>query len=220
MLVFTFSHFSSHILLGTLQPYAPPPAPDPNSKSQSTAEQDMELIRTKRATTTANANGPPGQPKSKYRKRSVGRSQFGSRVYVSPDKYHIHSVLRLLASVTLVIFERLPNGDGARMARGHSATRVVCVRKYLRLSKTTLTCPAGIQIMQSSCGNETRTTAKHRTLTWKRFAPLPGLQRTLKRRRAPSRPRGRSSQSPARPLTSSNRRLRHRSSTIKDRSSL
>ena len=31
----------------------------------------MELIRTKRATSTAGANGSVGQPKSKYRKRSV-----------------------------------------------------------------------------------------------------------------------------------------------------
>ncbi|KAF8959491.1 GATA zinc finger-domain-containing protein, partial [Flammula alnicola] len=37
---------------------------------QSTAEQDMELIRTKRATSSAGTNGPAGQPKSKYRKRS------------------------------------------------------------------------------------------------------------------------------------------------------
>ncbi|KAF9267992.1 GATA-domain-containing protein, partial [Marasmius fiardii PR-910] len=38
---------------------------------QSTAEQDMELIRTKRATTTAGAVANTGQPKSKYRKRSA-----------------------------------------------------------------------------------------------------------------------------------------------------
>lgn len=31
----------------------------------------MELIRTKRATSTAGANSSSGQPKSKYRKRSV-----------------------------------------------------------------------------------------------------------------------------------------------------
>ncbi|EEB87005.1 hypothetical protein MPER_15845, partial [Moniliophthora perniciosa FA553] len=37
---------------------------------QSTAEQDMELIRTKRATTTAGASSNTSQPKSKYRKRS------------------------------------------------------------------------------------------------------------------------------------------------------
>ncbi|KAI0052255.1 GATA-domain-containing protein, partial [Auriscalpium vulgare] len=36
---------------------------------QSTAEADMALIRTKRATTSGQ-NGGPGQPKSKYRKRS------------------------------------------------------------------------------------------------------------------------------------------------------
>jgi len=57
-----------------------PSMPDPNSfadqypsaenKPQSTAEQDMELIRTKRATSTAGTNGSTGQPKSKYRKRS------------------------------------------------------------------------------------------------------------------------------------------------------
>ncbi|RXW18140.1 hypothetical protein EST38_g7724 [Candolleomyces aberdarensis] len=38
---------------------------------QTTAEQDMEAIRTKRATTAATASGATGQPKSKYRKRSV-----------------------------------------------------------------------------------------------------------------------------------------------------
>ncbi|KAI9439837.1 hypothetical protein H4582DRAFT_1812257 [Lactarius indigo] len=37
--------------------------------AQATAEADMALIRTKRAT-TAGQNGGPGQPKSKYRKRS------------------------------------------------------------------------------------------------------------------------------------------------------
>ncbi|KAF8623659.1 hypothetical protein AX17_007358 [Amanita inopinata Kibby_2008] len=42
----------------------------PDKAAQSTAEQDMELIRTKRATSTAGANGTSGQPKSKYRKRS------------------------------------------------------------------------------------------------------------------------------------------------------
>ncbi|THH13304.1 hypothetical protein EW146_g6895 [Bondarzewia mesenterica] len=39
------------------------------AEAQSTAEADMELIRTKRATTSGQ-NGGPGQPKSKYRKRS------------------------------------------------------------------------------------------------------------------------------------------------------
>jgi hypothetical protein len=31
----------------------------------------MEIIRSKRATSTAGGGGAPGQPKSKYRKRSV-----------------------------------------------------------------------------------------------------------------------------------------------------
>ncbi|KAF9522317.1 hypothetical protein CPB83DRAFT_899754 [Crepidotus variabilis] len=48
-----------------------PANPPPTSEGkQTTAEQDMELIRTKRATSTAVANGSAGQPKSKYRKRS------------------------------------------------------------------------------------------------------------------------------------------------------
>ncbi|KAG6862460.1 hypothetical protein C0995_000006 [Termitomyces sp. Mi166 len=45
------------------------PTPIEN-KSQSTAEQDMEIIRTKRATSAAGGSGSSGQPKSKYRKRS------------------------------------------------------------------------------------------------------------------------------------------------------
>ncbi|KAI9509816.1 hypothetical protein F5148DRAFT_977724 [Russula earlei] len=40
-----------------------------DAEAQATAEADMALIRTKRAT-TAGQNGGPGQPKSKYRKRS------------------------------------------------------------------------------------------------------------------------------------------------------
>lgn len=47
-----------------------------NQQQQSTAEQDMELIRTKRATSTAAANGVTGQTKSKYRKRSVSPFLF------------------------------------------------------------------------------------------------------------------------------------------------
>ncbi|KAJ8072895.1 hypothetical protein AAF712_005069 [Marasmius tenuissimus] len=54
------------------EPYPNPPAPQ-----QSTAEQDMELIRTKRATTTAGAAASTGQPKSKYRKRSQRASPPG-----------------------------------------------------------------------------------------------------------------------------------------------
>ncbi|KAK2460963.1 hypothetical protein APHAL10511_007433 [Amanita phalloides] len=55
----------------------PQDTPDANTEypatekaPQSTAEQDMELIRTKRASSTAGGSGNTGQPKSKYRKRS------------------------------------------------------------------------------------------------------------------------------------------------------
>ncbi|TFK74151.1 hypothetical protein BDN72DRAFT_886516 [Pluteus cervinus] len=41
-----------------------------DKSQQSTAEQDMEIIRTKRASSTAGGSGTAGQPKSKYRKRS------------------------------------------------------------------------------------------------------------------------------------------------------
>jgi hypothetical protein len=43
----------------------------------------MELIRTKRATSTAGANGSTGQPKSKYRKRSV--SLIGLLIFLRAD---------------------------------------------------------------------------------------------------------------------------------------
>ncbi|KAG5647330.1 hypothetical protein DXG03_000398 [Asterophora parasitica] len=49
--------------------------PTPVDKAQTTAEQDMEIIRTKRATSTAGASGSAGQPKSKYRKRSLQRKR-------------------------------------------------------------------------------------------------------------------------------------------------
>ncbi|EMD33898.1 hypothetical protein CERSUDRAFT_117427 [Gelatoporia subvermispora B] len=55
---------------GTPAPNAYPEVsyPQPSEKVQSTAEQDMEIIRSKRATSTGGS--APGQPKSKYRKRS------------------------------------------------------------------------------------------------------------------------------------------------------
>ncbi|KAJ8692585.1 hypothetical protein PTI98_009883 [Pleurotus ostreatus] len=44
--------------------------PAAGDKEQTAAEKDMEIIRTKRATSTAGGNATAGQPKSKYRKRS------------------------------------------------------------------------------------------------------------------------------------------------------
>lgn len=58
------------------QPYPTPTdtKASPPLPAQSTAEADMELIRTKRATTAGGVGvGLPGQPKSKYRKRSSGQ---------------------------------------------------------------------------------------------------------------------------------------------------
>ncbi|KAG6919160.1 hypothetical protein DXG01_008458 [Tephrocybe rancida] len=46
-----------------------------DNKMQTTAEQDMEIIRTKRATSTAGVSGSGGQPKSKYRKRNYAKLQ-------------------------------------------------------------------------------------------------------------------------------------------------
>ncbi|RDB26357.1 hypothetical protein Hypma_006747 [Hypsizygus marmoreus] len=51
-------------------PFSEQQYPTSADKAQSTAEQDMEIIRTKRATSTAGGSGSAGQPKSKYRKRS------------------------------------------------------------------------------------------------------------------------------------------------------
>lgn len=47
---------------------------DKSSPGQSLAEKDMDLIRSKRASTTGSSTA--GQQKSKYRKRSVSNSRF------------------------------------------------------------------------------------------------------------------------------------------------
>ncbi|KAK0480087.1 hypothetical protein IW261DRAFT_1476042 [Armillaria novae-zelandiae] len=48
-------------------------SPDPPPKAPSAAELDMELIRNKRATSSAGGGGSIGQTKNKYRKRSSGQ---------------------------------------------------------------------------------------------------------------------------------------------------
>ena len=60
--VVRFSDLRVHYELNPLPQYS-------DDKMQSTAEQDMEIIRSKRATSAG--GNTPGQPKSKYRKRSV-----------------------------------------------------------------------------------------------------------------------------------------------------
>lgn len=88
----------------------------------------MELIRTKRATSTAGANSSTGQPKSKYRKRSVsllGMLQAGPD---SSSAFGLVSGQLLQANVTLVILEKRLNGDEAQMEPEHFVMHADCVR--------------------------------------------------------------------------------------------
>lgn len=55
----------------TNTPASPSSTAESKPHPQTTAEQDMEIIRSKRATSSAGGVSTIGQPKSKYRKRSV-----------------------------------------------------------------------------------------------------------------------------------------------------
>ncbi|KAG6857391.1 hypothetical protein H0H87_004753 [Tephrocybe sp. NHM501043] len=77
--------------LGDSTSFAEQQYPTPvDNKMQTTAEQDMEIIRTKRATSTAGGSGPGGQPKSKYRKRSLtlGSAIWSGQRATPPGKCH------------------------------------------------------------------------------------------------------------------------------------
>jgi len=98
-------------------------------KPQSTAEQDMELIRTKRASSTAGSGAASGLPKSKYRKRSVrNHSVFlflflffpVSSFWLSSGQVHPVNVIR-------VIFGRHRNGGVDLTARELCVMLVDCV---------------------------------------------------------------------------------------------
>lgn len=67
--VCSYSRTSLFSSLSVLVFFQAPPQYPQDIKAQSTAEQDMEIIRSKRASSTG--GNAPGQPKSKYRKRSV-----------------------------------------------------------------------------------------------------------------------------------------------------
>lgn len=92
----------------------------------------MQIIRSKRATSTAGANNTAGQAKSKYRKRSV------SYIFYSPfilkliidhlPLIGLDSGPHLLVNATLAIFGKLLNGAGVRMERVPCVTRVGFVR--------------------------------------------------------------------------------------------
>lgn len=89
-----------------------------------TAEKDMEIIRSKRATSTSAS--APGQPKSKYRKRSVSATCSHSCSHASLI-FRFFSVPLLLANVTRVISVKRRSGGVARMGRGPYATLAACV---------------------------------------------------------------------------------------------
>jgi hypothetical protein len=87
----------------------------------------MEIIRSKRASSTAGANTTAGQTKSKYRKRSVSRvscsATFQSLIVGLDSGPH------LLVNVIHAISGRLLNGGEDRMVRVPCATRAdfVCI---------------------------------------------------------------------------------------------
>lgn len=76
----------------------------------------MALIRTKRAT-TASQNGGPGQPKSKYRKRSVSRASRNTYYADSSNRPPLFSVRPRQENVIRVIYEKLPSGGGGQMGQ-------------------------------------------------------------------------------------------------------
>jgi len=77
----------------------------------------MALIRTKRAT-TASQNGGPGQPKSKYRKRSVSRASMNIHPSDSSNRSPpLFSVRPRQENVIHVIYEKHPSGGGGQMGQ-------------------------------------------------------------------------------------------------------
>lgn len=91
----------------------------------------MELIRTKRATSTAGSTGPTGQPKSKYRKRSVSPADLiatlSSSWLNSFRVFRSNSGLHRQGSAILATSKRHPSGAVVRMEPEPSAMRVACV---------------------------------------------------------------------------------------------
>jgi hypothetical protein len=111
-------------------PEASSSAPETPDKPQSTAEQDMEIIRIKRATTAAGISTSAGQPKSKYRKRSVSEVSVtfaAQRLILSCRVFGPSSEPHLRVNAILAIFVRLPNGDVGLTAHEHYAMHVDCV---------------------------------------------------------------------------------------------
>ena len=91
---------------------------------RATAEKDMEIIRSKRATSTSAS--APGQPKSKYRKRSVSAACSHSSIDPSLT-IGLCSALHLPGNVTHATSVKRRSGGVARTGQGPSATLVACV---------------------------------------------------------------------------------------------
>ena len=106
----------------------------------------MEIIRTKRATSAAGANSSSGQPKSKYRKRSVSflakNFSFSQLILVCLPRFGLVSGLLLLENVIPAILEKHPNGGEAQMGRGRYVTHVACVCSFIPSLITTLSSPS------------------------------------------------------------------------------
>lgn len=120
-------------------------------KAQTTAEQDMEIIRSKRATSAA--GNAPGQPKSKYRKRSVSNPIASPFPLIDITS----SAQRLRASAIPVIFAKHQNGVAVQMVLVHSAMRVDFVSvlsfslSYMLTSNLRRLCQAHAEERQSIC---------------------------------------------------------------------
>ncbi len=83
----------------------------------------MEIIRSKRATSSGTTT--PGQPKSKYRKRSVSSlfMHFGASISQLPIFVSSFSELRLQGNVPPATSEKRRNGGEDRTVPGHCAMR-------------------------------------------------------------------------------------------------
>jgi hypothetical protein len=90
----------------------------------------MALIRTKRAT-TAGQNGGPGQPKSKYRKRSVSRASLHTFHSERLDNPSLLISVRLhRENVIHATYVKRPSGDAGQMGQEPFVMRAGCVSSY------------------------------------------------------------------------------------------
>lgn len=129
-------------------------------KAQSTAEQDMEIIRNKRATSTAGANNTAGQAKSKYRKRSVSRISCLPFVLKLIVKYlpliGLDSGPHLLVNVILATSGKRLNGGEAQMVPVPCVMHVGFVCIFFFNDPTLTSNKLSMKITPSLCASATR----------------------------------------------------------------